>query len=278
MSMTDEHIFFIRPPGRWAALDLRELWHHRELMGLMVMREVKGRYRQMALGPLWILIQPIVNMVVLSFIFGSVAQLPSGGLPYPIFTFVGLLPWQLFATGARMASQSLLSQQAVISKVYFPRLIVPITSVATALVDFAASLVVLAGLLAWYRAPITAQAMWFVPLVALTALAALGVGVWLAAVSVRFRDVALGVTFFMPIWQYLTPVAYDASLVPAGLQTLYRALNPITPIVETCRWALVGIGRAPDWTLALAALEIALVLISGLFVFRRVEQTLVDIL
>jgi lipopolysaccharide transport system permease protein len=271
-------VILIRPTQGWRALQLGEIWEYRDLLAMLVAREFKGRYRQMALGPLWILLQPLVNMLVFSFVFGEVARLPSQGVPYPIFTYVALLPWQLFATAVRTSSQSLLQQQYVISKVYFPRLIAPIASVLSACIDFAASLGVLALMMVLFGVPLRLEMLAYLPLCALAALCALGVGLWLASLSVKYRDVALGVQFALPVWQALTPVAYAISLVPAGYLGLYRALNPVTPIIEASRWSMLGTGLAPDWTLALSLVVSLGLVVTGAFYFRRTERNIVDLL
>lgn len=272
------HVVLLRPTRGWRTLQLEEIWEYRDLLYMLVNREFKGRYRQMALGPLWILIQPLVNMLVFSFVFGTVAKLPSDGVPYPIFTYVALLPWQLFATAVRASSQSLIQQQSVISKVYFPRLIAPIASVLSACIDFLASLGVLALMMALFGIPLRLEMFAYLPLCGLAAVCALGVGLWLASLSVKYRDVALGVQFLLPIWQYLTPVAYAASLVPAAYLGLYRAVNPIAPIIEASRWSMVGTGPAPDWTLVLSIIVSLSLVVSGAFYFRRAERNIVDML
>ncbi len=231
----------------------------------------------MAFGPLWIIIQPLVNMVIFTLIFGGLAKLPSDGVPYPIFAYVALLPWQLFASGAKNGAQSLLNQQQVISKVYFPRLVIPIASVLSALVDFAASFLILIGMLVYYQ--VTPSWRWLtLPVFLLLAMAAaLGIGLWLAGLAVKFHDVSIGLGFAITVWQYLTPVAYATSLIPERGQILYR-LNPLTGVVDGCRWALLGIGQAPDWTLGVSSLLVLAVLITGAFYLRATERTIVDIL
>jgi lipopolysaccharide transport system permease protein len=267
----------IQPTRGWASLGLRDVWEYRELLYFLLWREVKGRYRQMAFGPLWIIIQPLVNMVIFSLIFGQLAKLPSEGVPYPIFTYVALLPWQFFANATRNSAQSLLSQQHVIAKVYFPRLVIPISSVLSAFVDFLASFVILVGMLIFYRVT-PGWAVLTLPLfLLLAAAAALGIGLWLAGLAVKFHDVAIGLGFAITVWQYLTPVAYSASLIPPQWQTLYR-LNPMTGVVEGFRWTLLGIGHAPDWTTALSVVLVLVLLVTGAFYFRHTERTIVDML
>jgi len=260
-----------------ASLRLREIWAYRELLYFLVWREVKGRYRQMAFGPLWIIIAPLINMVIFSVIFGQLARLPSEGVPYPIFTYVALLPWQFFANATRNSAQSLLSQQHIIAKVYFPRLVIPISSVLSSGVDFLASFVVLIGMMVFYRVLPTWRVLTLPLFLLLAAGIGLGVGLWLAGLAVRFHDVAIGLGFAVTVWQYLTPVAYSATLIPAEWQMLYR-LNPMTGVVEGFRWALLGTGQAPDWTTALSTALVLVLLISGAFYFRRTERTIVDVI
>ena len=277
MSVADEIVTVIEPSRGWASLQLGAVWEYRELLYFLLWREVKGRYRQMAFGPLWIIIQPLVNMVIFSFIFGQLAKLPSEGVPYPIFTYVALLPWQFFANATRNSSASLLQQRHVIAKVYFPRLIIPISSVLSAFVDFLASFVILVGMLIFYRVALTWAVLTLPLFLLLAAAVALGVGLWLAGLAVRFHDVAIGLNFGVTVWQYLTPVAYSATLVPEQWQLLYR-LNPMAGVVEGFRWALLGTGQAPDWTTALSTALVLVLLITGAFYFRRTERTIVDVI
>lgn len=276
-STAEAPVIVIEPSRGWAALGLRDVWEYRELLFFLLWREVKGRYRQMAFGPLWIIIAPLINMFIFSLIFGQLAKLPSEGVPYPIFTYVALLPWQFFARAARSSADSLLSQKHVIAKVYFPRLVIPISSVLSAFVDFLASFVVLVGMMVFYQvAP--SWRMLTLPLFLLLAAAAdLGVGLWLAGLAVKFHDVAIGLDFATRVWQYLTPVAYSATLIPEQWQTLYR-LNPMTSVVEGFRWALLSTGQAPDWTIAFSTGLVLVLLITGAFYFRRTERTIVDVI
>ena len=267
----------IEPTRGWSSLSLRDVWEYRELLYFLMWREVKGRYRQMAFGPLWIIIQPLINMVIFSVIFGGLAKLPSEGVPYPIFTYVALLPWQFFASGTRHSAQSLLSERSVIAKVYFPRLVIPISSVLAAFVDFLASFVILVGMLVFYRVTPTWTVLALPLFLLLAAAAALGIGLWLAGLAVKFHDVAIGLGFAITVWQYLTPVAYSATLIPARWQTLYR-LNPMVSVIEGFRWALLGTGQAPDWTMALSTGLVLVLLITGAFFFRRSERTIVDLI
>ena len=267
----------IQPTRGWRSLGLAELWEYRELLYFLVWREVKGRYRQMAFGPLWIIIQPLVNMVIFSVIFGQLAKLPSEGVPYPIFIYVALLPWQFFAKGTLNSAASLLSQRHVIAKVYFPRLVIPVSAVLSALVDFAASFVVLIGMMFFYRITPTWAVLTLPLFLLLAGAAALGIGLWLAGLAVKYHDVAIGLSFAVSVWQYLTPVAYSATLIPEQWQLLYR-LNPVTSVVEGFRWALLGTGQGPDWVMALSTGLVMVLLLTGALYFRRTERTIVDVI
>jgi lipopolysaccharide transport system permease protein len=267
----------IQPSRGWGALGLDDVWEYRELLFFLLWREVKGRYRQMAFGPLWIILQPLINMVIFSVIFGRFAKLPSEGVPYPIFTYVALLPWQFFDNATRKSAESLLQQKHVIAKVYFPRLVIPISAVLSAGVDFLASFVVLVGMMLFYRVELTWAILTLPLFVLLTAATSLGIGLWLAGLAVKFHDVALGVRYGVQVLKYLTPVAYSATLVPDRWQTLYR-LNPMTGVVQGFRWALLGTGQPPDWTTAAAAAAVLVLLVSGAFYFRRTERTIVDMI
>lgn len=267
----------IRPTSGWSSLGLYDVWEYRELLYFLLWREVNGRYRQMAFGPLWIVIAPLVQMLVFSLVFGAFANLPSDGVPYPIFTYVALLPWQFFANGLRQSAQSLLSQQNLIAKVYFPRLIIPMSTVLSALVDFLASFVVLILMMVIYRIAPT-WAMLTLPLfVVLAGALALGVGLWLAGLAVKFHDVAIALGFGVTIWQYLTPVAYSASIVPAQWLWLYQ-LNPMYAVIEGFRWALLGTANLPAWPVVWSATVAVILLVTGAFAFRRTERTIVDVL
>ena len=272
-----KHTVVIQPSRGWSRLGLRDVWEYRELLYFLVWREVKGRYRQMAFGPLWIIVQPLVNMVIFSLIFGRLARLPSEGVPYPIFTYVALLPWQFFADAMRRSATSLLSQQSVIAKVYFPRLVIPISAVLSGLVDFGASLVILIGMMAFYRVPPTWKVLTLPLFLLLAAGVALGVGLWLGGVTVKFRDVALGLGFGTTVWQYLSPVVYSSTLIPERWQVLYH-LNPMAAVLGGFRWALLDVGQPPIWSLIVAVLLTTGLLVTGAFYFRRTERTIVDVI
>jgi lipopolysaccharide transport system permease protein len=231
----------------------------------------------MAFGPLWIILAPLIQMFIYSVIFGSLAKLPSEGVPYPIFTYVALLPWQFFASATRLSANSLVSQQHVIAKVYFPRMVIPISAVLSSFVDFLASFVVLVGMMALFRVTPTWNVLYLPLFLLLAAATALGIGLWLAGLAVKFHDVAVGLGFAIDIWKYLTPVVYSASLVPQRWQALYR-LNPMTPVIQGFRWALLGVGSPPDATFLIPTGLILVLLVTGAFYFRRTERTIVDVI
>ncbi|MFC2055541.1 ABC transporter permease [Chloroflexota bacterium] len=261
----------------WGSLALHEVWEFRELLWFMTFRDIKARYRQMALGPLWIIIQPLVNMVIFTVIFGYLARLPSDGVPYPIFTYTALLPWSYFSVAATTSVSSLVSRMNVISKVYFPRLLVPISAVITGLVDLVISFIVLAGMMVYYGYPLTWKALTLPLFVLLAAATALAVGLWGATLAVRYRDVRNAITYAIRVWMYATPVAYSASLIPEQFQILYQ-LNPLFWVVEGWRWALLGTGTPPQPLMLIPVGTVILLLVSGAFIFKRTERTIVDLL
>lgn len=267
----------IEPDRGWPFVNLKELWAYQDLIYLLVWREIKGRYRQMALGPLWIVIQPLMSIVVFSLVFGRLAQIPSEGVPYPIFAYTALLPWQLFATAVSKSASSLVANMNIISKVYFPRMVVPIASVFTGVVDFGMSFGILLGMMLFFDTSPT-LAVVLLPLYLLLAIAvALGVGLWLASLSVRFRDVSFAITYLVQLWFYATPVVYPSSLVPDRWLLLYR-LNPMTEVIDGFRWALLSRGHAPDAVTVFVVLEVLVLLMTGAIVFRRTEGSIVDLL
>ena len=266
----------IEPQRGWVSPELADLWRYRELLLLLTWRDIKVRYAQTVLGAAWAIIQPLLTMVIFSIIFGQLAKLPSDGIPYPIFTYTALLPWQLFAFSLTNSSNSLVGSQSLISKVYFPRLIIPIASVLPALVDFAVSFLVLIGMMFYYHIPLTTRIL-VLPLFLLLAVAtALAVGLWLSALNVEYRDIRYVVPFLTLFWQYATPVAYSSSLIPEKWRLLY-GLNPMTGVVEGFRWALLGSGRV-DGMIWVSVGIIFLILISGLAYFKRMEATFADVI
>ena len=268
--------FVLEPVRGWVPLHLHDLWEYHELLYFFIWRDVKARYRQTVLGVGWAVIQPLMTMVVFSIFFGKLGQIPSNGIPYPIFTFAALVPWQLFANALASSGSSLIMGQSLISKVYFPRLIVPTAAVLFGLVDFGIAMLVLFGLMIVYGMPLT-FAILTLPLFILLDLATgLAMGYWLSAANVQYRDVRYIIPFLTQIWLFCTPVAYPASMVPQQWQFVY-SLNPMVGVVEGFRWALFGGAQAPGLPVLISAVVVAILLVSGLFYFRRMEIGFADI-
>lgn len=265
----------LRPTRGWSRLALHELWQYRHLIWMLVWRDTKSRYRQMALGPLWIILQPLVNMVVFSLVFGKLAQLPSDGVPYPVFTYTALLPWTYFASATTASVGSLGQYMSIITKVYFPRLVIPTAAVISSLVDFALSFTVLLGMMLFYRLALSPAVVLLPCYLLLAAATSLSLGLWGAALAVKFRDLKYVITYGLPIFMYATPVAYSARLIPEKWQALYQ-LNPMYWVVEGFRWLLLGKGHGPDTFMLIPVGLVMILLISGLFIFRRTERTIVD--
>ncbi len=274
--MADTATLFIRPTRGFLKLNLREIWNYRELLYFLVWRDVKVRYKQTAIGALWAVIQPVMTMVVFSIFFGRLAKVPSEGVPYPVFAFTALLPWQLFAFALTESSNSLVTSQNLITKVYFPRLVVPIASVLAGLVDFAIAFVVLLGMLFFYGI-VPTRAVALLPVFVLLAIVtALSVGIWLSTLNVKFRDVRYTIPFLTQLWMFATPVAYPSSLVPKPWRALL-GLNPMAGVVEGFRWALLGKAANPGPLLWVSVSAVLLLLVGGLFYFRRTEATFADV-
>jgi len=266
----------IRPSRNWVSLKLRDLWEYRELLYFLVWRDIKVRYKQTALGAAWAILQPFLTMVVFSLFFGRLAGVPSDGIPYPIFAYTALLPWQLFAHALHESGNSLVANQQLITKVYFPRLVIPISAVLAGLVDFAVGFVVLLGMMFYYGIVPTAAVL-ALPLLLLLAVAtALAVGLWLSALNVKYRDVRYVIPFLTQFWLFATPIAYSSSLVPARLRPFY-GLNPMAGVVEGFRWALLGKAGGIGPLVFVSALAVAVLLVGGLIYFRRMEKTFADI-
>ncbi|OGO36125.1 MAG: phosphate ABC transporter permease [Chloroflexi bacterium RBG_16_57_11] len=282
-SKPQETVLFIRPSSGWSALNLKELWLFRELVYFLTWRDVKVRYKQTTLGAAWAILQPFLTMVVFSVFFGRLAKVPSDGVPYPIFSYTGLLPWGLFTKALTDAGRSLVAHRAMITKIYFPRLAIPIASVLGGVVDFALAFLVLIGMMLYYNyAPNSTYhveitpALLTLPLFLLLAIiTALGVGLWLSALNVMYRDINYIIPFLTQFWLFITPVAYPASMIPEQWQMVY-ALNPMTGVVEGFRWALLGTVEAPGPMLAVSSTIAILGLVTGLFYFRRMERDFAD--
>ena len=265
----------IHPPGGWAPLNFGELWEYRELLYFLTWRDIKVRYKQTVLGAAWAIIQPFFTMVVFSIFFGWLGRMPSDGLPYPIFAYSALVPWMFFANALTQSSNSLVEHERLITKVYFPRLLVPLAAVMAASVDFAIAFIVLIGMMSFYGIIPTA-AIWTVPVfTVLASVTALGVGLWLSALNVQYRDVRYTIPFLVQFWLFATPIAYPSSLVPEPWRTVY-GLNPMAGVVEGFRWALLDNQQAPGFMLAVSIMMVLGLLMSGLYYFRRMEATFAD--
>jgi len=269
-------VTLIEPPRRWVPLDLRELWDQRELVFFLAWRDIKVRYKQTALGASWAILQPVFGAVIFTVFFGRLGGIPSDGVPYGLWSFTGLVPWTFFAQGLTQSANSLVQSQNLLRKVYFPRLAIPVGTVLSTVLDLVLSFVVLLAFMLYHGVVPTARAIWVLPLAVLAFTSALGVGLWFAALSVRYRDVRYVVPFLVQFWLFATPIAYPSSLLAPRWQTLY-AINPMTGVVEGFRWALLGANTSPAAMIAVSTLTALLVLIGGAFYFRSAERTFADL-
>jgi homopolymeric O-antigen transport system permease protein len=281
ISKSEPGTIILRPSRGWAALNLGDLWHYRELIYFMTWRDLKVRYKQTLLGVSWAILQPFLTMVVFSIFFGELAKIPSDGIPYPIFSYTALLPWTLFANALNNASRSLVSQQNMVTKIYFPRLVLPLASVVAGVVDFALAFLVLVGMMIYYNATgatelVISSKLWtLIPFILLALVTALGVALWLSALYVKYRDVNYILPFLSEVWKYLSPIAYSTTLIPAKWQIVY-SLNPMAGVVNGFRWALLGTPTPPDIRLVASVAVSLLLLITGLLYFRNMEKTFAD--
>jgi lipopolysaccharide transport system permease protein len=267
----------IEPRQGWVALHLRELWEYRELLFFLTWRDVKVRYKQTVLGASWAVIQPFFTMVVFSVFFGRLAKMPSDGIPYPIFSYAALVPWMFFANGLTQSANSLVGSANLIKKVYFPRLAIPIATVLGEAVDFTLAFGVLMLMMFFYGITPTANVMWLPLFLMLALTTSLGVGLWLSALNVQYRDIRYVVPFLTQFWLFATPIAYPSSLLSEPWRTIY-GLNPMVGVVEGFRWALLGTNTAPGPTIIVSAVAAIAFLISGTFYFRRMERNFADVI
>jgi lipopolysaccharide transport system permease protein len=265
----------IEPPRGWLDLRLAEVWSYRELLYFFVWRDIKVRYKQTAIGVSWVVLQPLLTMGVFTLFFGRLAKLPSDGLPYPVFYFSALVPWTYFATALQSCTSVVVDNQRVITKVFFPRLVLPFSAVISGLVDFAIGFVVLCIVTSIYHIRPSIAAAWLPVLLLLAVLTALGVGLWMSALNALYRDVRYVVPFLIQFWMFASPVAYPSSLVPVRWRWMY-GLNPMAGVIDGFRWALTGHGVPPGPLLLASAGAVALVLIGGLFFFQRMEGAVAD--
>ena len=271
----DVPTIIIRPMNGWVPVDLKEIWEYRELLQTFVVRDIKVRYKQTALGAAWAVIQPLLMMVVFTLFFGKLAKIPSEGIPYPIFSYAALLPWTLFAEGLSRSTGSMISNAGIMTKVYFPRLILPISGVISPLVDFAIAFVILLGMMLYFGFFPTVNIIWLPVFILLALATSLGVGLWLSALNVQYRDFQYTVPFLIQLWLFASPVVYPSTLLPEPYRMIY-GLNPMAGVIEGFRWALLGTSP-PSSLVAVSVVAVIAILISGAFYFRRMEKTFADV-
>jgi lipopolysaccharide transport system permease protein len=271
-------ITYLKPSKGWLSIDFKELWRYRELVFFLTWRDIKVRYKQAVLGVAWAILQPLLTMVIFSVIFGNLLKIntSSENIPYPLFSLTALLPWQLFASALQRSSISLVGNANLITKVYFPRLAIPLASVFAALVDFFVSFIVLIGVMIYYGFWPGWNTFWLIPIVLLTILTALSVGLWLSALNVQYRDVQHMVPFIIQAWMYASPIVYPIETIPSGIWRWLYGLNPMVGVIQGFRWVLIG-GERPDATMLISIGAVIILLISGLYYFRRMEKTFADI-
>jgi lipopolysaccharide transport system permease protein len=272
----DFPVVCIAPRRGWLALDLAELWTYRELLYFFVWRDIKVRYKQTVIGAAWAVLQPLMTMLVFSLFFGKLAKIPSQGLPYPIFYYCALLPWMYFSTAMQGATNIVVDHQRVITKIYFPRVVLPIAAISSGLLDFAISFVALLGMMVYYHMMPTRAVIWLPAFTLLAILTALGVGLWLSALNALYRDVRYVVPFLVQFWMFASPVVYPSSLVPEKWRLLY-GLNPMAGVIEGFRWALTGHGQPPGILLAASSAAVILLVLSGLVYYHAVEGSMADV-
>ncbi len=277
LSLTSPVTTVIEPTRGWRSLRLHDVWEYRDLLFFMVIREVQGTYRQTALGLSWLFLRPIINVVILSFTFGMLVKVPSNGLPYPLFSLAAVLPWSYFSSAVSRSAGSLVQNMSIISKVYFPRIILPLSAAISGLVDLGASFVILLIVLIIYGRPLRVEMIYLPAFVGVALALSVAVGLWLATLSVKYRDVSFAITFLLQAYMYASPVIYPVSLVPQAYVFWYR-LNPMVGVIEGFRWALLGSSEPPGLSFFMSAGLVLLLLIIGAFVFRRTERTIVDLL
>jgi lipopolysaccharide transport system permease protein len=268
-------ITIIRPPSGWVPVNLRELWEYRELLYTFALRDIKVRYKQTALGAAWAVIQPFFMMVVFTLFFGRLAGIPSEGIPYPIFSYAALLPWTLFAEGLTRSTSSMISNANIMTKVYFPRLVMPTSGVLSPLVDFAIAFGILLGMMIYFGFVPTIHVIWLPAFILLALLTSLGVGLWLSALNVQYRDFQYTIPFLIQLWLFASPVVYPSSMLPEPYRMIY-GLNPMAGVIEGFRWALLGTSPPSAMFWVSVAVVLALV-ISGAFYFKRMEQSFADV-
>jgi lipopolysaccharide transport system permease protein len=268
----------IQPVKGWVNLNLRDLWIYRELVYFLTWRDLKVRYKQSVLGILWAIIKPFMTMIVFTIFFGTLAKLPSDGVPYPIWSYTGLLPWEFFAAALSVSARSMLTSGSMVSKIYFPRIIVPLSSVFANLVDFLIAFVILIGMMLFYHITPTINMIWLPAFLLLAVITALGVGLWFSALLVMYRDINYMLPFITQLWMFISPVVYASSTIPEKWRVLY-SLNPMAGVVEGFRWAMLGTQQSISPLMIAISSGIAILLfVSGLFFFRRMERVFADMI
>lgn len=273
--MPEEPLITIKPSKAWVAIDFRDLWAYRELLYLLTWRELKARYKQTVMGVAWVIMQPLMTTIIFTLFFGKLAQVPSDGIPYPVFAYAGLLLWTFFASSIINSSHSLVANSQLITKIYFPRMIIPGATIGGRLVDFLVAFIILIGMMIYYRVPVTFGLIMLPAIVALITLLALGVGMWMAALNVKYRDVGVGLPALIQFWFFASPILYPLSFVPASWRRIYL-LNPMVGIIEAFRAALFGLdfnGKA----LAYSVVFTLVVLVFSAYAFRRMERSFADL-
>lgn len=265
----------IEPPSRFWNIRLDELWAYRELLFFLVWRDIKVRYKQTLLGATWAIIQPVTTMIIFSLVFGKFAKVETGDIPYPIFTYAALLPWQLFSKAMTESAMSLVSNGQFITKIYFPRLYIPTASVLSGVVDFFLSFIILIGMMIYYQVTVSWKLLLLPILIIITILVSLSVSLWLSPINVKFRDVRFLLPFLVQVWLYATPIAYPISVVPENWR-FYYALNPMVSLIESYRWVILGTEISNTSSILISAILFALILISGLWYFQKTEMTFAD--
>jgi lipopolysaccharide transport system permease protein len=265
----------IAPTTGWVALRLGEVWEYRELLYFLIWRDIKVRYKQTLLGAVWAIIQPVLTMLLFSLFFGRLARIPSDGVPYPIFCYAALVPWSFFANGLAQSSNSLVGSANLITKVYFPRLAIPLATILAGTIDFVLALGVLVGLMGWYGMVPTGRVVWLPFFLVLALATSLGVGLWLSALNVQFRDVRYVVPFLAQFWMLATPIAYPSSMLREPWRSLY-GINPMAGVVEGFRWGLLGVTGRPGPLLLVSSVTAGVLLVSGALYFRRMERFFAD--
>ena len=274
-SVDEVPITIIQPITGWMPIDLKDLWTNRELIYTFASRDIKVRYKQTALGAGWAIIQPLFTMVIFTIIFGGFAKIPSEGLPYPLFSYSALLPWTLFAEGITRSTSSMITNSNIMTKVYFPRLVMPISGIISPVMDFAVAFIILVGMILYYGFVPTINIVWLPAFILLALATSLGVGLWLSALNVQYRDFQYTIPFIIQLWLYSSPVVYASSLVPDKYKLIY-GLNPMAGVIEGFRWALLGT-EPPSSMIFVSVLMVAVILISGAYYFKRMEKTFADV-